>query len=136
MPMPESRTSKVTSAKSSGAGRETTRSTTSPLSVNLIALPTRLRMTCLSLWPSATTQSTTSGANSRLRDRRFAFALVSNRAMAVFASDRSEIGASVRLIFPASIFEWSRTSLRMLISDVPDEAAVRTSARCSASSGE
>ena len=62
-------------------------------------------MTCLSLWPSATTQSTTSDANSRRRDRCLAFALASNKAIAVLAIERRDIGASVRLIFPASIFE-------------------------------
>ena len=48
----------------------------------------------------------------------------------------SDSGERSRLSLPASILEWSSTSLRMVISDAPEEAAVFTSRRCCGSSRE
>jgi hypothetical protein len=65
-----------------------------------------------------------------------ASALARNSATTDEAAACSDNGVRARLSLPASILEWSSTSLRMLISDSPDDAAVFTRRRCCGSSLE
>ena len=136
MPIPVSSTSNATRAQPSGATSGVRRSVTLPRSVNLIALPTRLSSTCFRRWASPITQLATSCSTSNRSRRPLFSALARNSAATDAARLCSDIGAMFRTSLPASIFEWSSTSLRMFISDSPDDAAVFTRRRWFASSCE
>ena len=129
MPMPESATSNVTPTIGGMASAERRRRLTKPSVVNFVALPTRLSKTCLTRCESVSTQSSTPSSIVSDRCKPFASAFDANSAMTEFAIACREAGAYDSVSLPASILEWSRTSLRIAMSDDPDEAAVLTRPR-------
>ena len=103
----------------------------SPLSVNLMALPTRLITIWRSRLESPRTISGTSGATSHSNSSPFSSARTAN----VFSVDsklsRRLKSSASRSIFPASIFEKSRMSLITVSRESPDIFTVSRYSRCS-----
>jgi len=126
MPMPVSATEKHSPTSFSPSVSRSTRNSTSPRCVNLIALPIRFTTTCRSLPGSPTSSSGTSWAMRHTSSRPFSCARTAKLLTAASTADRNP--KSVRSIEkrPASSFEKSNTSLMMSSRASPD---VRTVSR-------
>ena len=121
MPSPVS----VTAAESAigppaaSGGVASTVSDTCPASVNLIALPSRLRR----IWRSRVTSPTTTrgvpGRMSPTSSRPFSVARAAMSSSAASTHSWRSNGAASRSIRPASIFEKSRMSLMIVSRDSP-----------------
>ena len=121
IPIPVSRTEKRSSAAPSPTSSTLTVSTTSPRSVNLIALPSRLMSTWRSRTGSPIRRLGTSGRASASSSRPFWWA----RSATVLSADSISASSANSMVSrssrPASIFEKSRMSL-MTDSSVSAEA--------------
>ena len=116
MPMPVSRTSKRTVASASPSSTRLTDTATSPLSVNLMALPTRLVRTCRSRPGSPRSADGTSASTSAVSSSPLPCACSAGRSQVsstVRRRSKSRVSSSS---FPASILEKSRMSLMIVSS--------------------
>ena len=106
-PMPLS----VTVMSTSAPRRRARTTTEPPAPVNLTALVIRLSTICLS---RSTSECTTSMSSATSRERSTPWVAARSRSIAAASSrrDRRSIDEYSRAIFPASIFERSRISLR------------------------
>ena len=115
MPMPVSRTLILSCGPTSAAT-----SSTSPLSVNLMALDSRLSSTCAMRTGSPRIAPGTPACTT-LRSRRDLRAASSrNGCTAVSMILRGSSGTNSMSSLPASIFEKSRTSFRIVSSNLPE----------------
>ena len=122
-PMPVSRTAKVSSAVLPVTVAVTV-STTSPRSVNLMALASRLSRICRSRVTSPLTAGGTSPSNRYARSSCFCAARVPTRSSADSTHSRRSNGCASMSMRPASIFEKSRMSLMMVKSASPESRMV------------
>ena len=112
MPMPVSRTLIANCTRSPvPASSRATFTATSPLAVNLNALPTRLVSTCRTRNASPTRWSGTSGCTTVISSTCFSTTFARNVSVTSSRTVRRLKGASSRSSFSASIFEKSRMSL-------------------------
>ncbi len=123
-PMPVSRTAKVSSTRPSAAGAALTVSTTSPASVNLTALASRLSRIWRSRVTSPSTARGMSPSNRYAVSRFFSTARVDTRSSADSTQSRRSNGCASMSIRPASIFEKSRMSLMIVSSASPESRMV------------
>ena len=136
MPRPVSRTRTCTFTPSPSCGSGATSTVTSPRSVNLIELPTRLRSTCPSRPGSPTRPSGTSGATRYASSSPLACASGATVLRVSATVSRSANGTGSNSRRPASILEKSRMSLITPRSASPERRTVSAYSRCSASSGD
>jgi hypothetical protein len=124
MPMPVSRTAKSMVALSAPIAPQVTRTTISPALVNLMALPTRLTITCRSRSGSPHTRSGTSGATENASARLRSEAVMPRALMVSVTSSRSEKYTGSRSSLRASILEKSRMSPMVASSDSAERRAI------------
>ena len=124
MPMPVSRTANCTTASSPTWPCSSTRTTTSPSSVNLMALPIRFTSTCRNRAGSPTSASGTSGAMSFTSSSPFSCARNASALMVDSSESRRLNAMGSRSNRPASIFEKSRMSFSKLNSVSADSLTV------------
>ena len=133
MPMPVSRTEKVSSwnAASSSRQRAVTESTTSPRSVNLTAFESRFNR----IWRKrVTSPAMPAGVSSPIRYARsmpFSAARVATRSSALSTHSRTSNGCDSSSSLPASILEKSRMSLMTVRSASPLWRTTSAYSRCS-----
>ena len=129
MPTPVSLTSKRTPAfpKPTSPG-DADANFTPPRSVNLMALPRRLSSTCFNRCASPITQLADRSDRDPVQDSDPCPSAVARGtdALTDVANPCKDIGPCARFNLPASIFEWSRTSFRISMSELPEVAAVLT----------
>jgi len=136
MPRPVSATVKCRpSSPALAAAFRSTATTTSPLAVNLIALPTRLTTTCRRRVTSPTTTTGTAGSSSATSSRPFSAAFGASSSSASSRHWRRLYGWVSSSILPDSILEKSRTSLMIVSRLSPELRMISTKSRCSALSG-
>ena len=129
MPMPVSRTSARSHSEPSRAIGRIAR-TTSPSSVNLTALPTRLLRICRSRTGSPRIWRGRSSERSHITSSDFSCAGAAISWMTSSASWQIETGIRSSVSLPASIFEKSRMSLMITRSASPERWTVSASCRC------
>ena len=146
MPIPVSRTAQCStigsplswSALADGAGLTAgvalILNTTSPLSVNLMALFSRLISTCRKRETSLMMAAGTSGPTSSARSRFLAAAGVDSRSIAPSRHSRRSKAVVSSSILPASIFEKSRMSLMIVSSASPLVRIISANSCCCGSS--
>ncbi|MNN63042.1 hypothetical protein D3C81_1783900 [compost metagenome] len=110
MPMPVSSTLRLTNKRSSAIGLPPMMIFTSPLSVNLMALPTRFESTCLTRIGSTSTSQLTIASICRLRVSAFCRANPSNTRATDSTTSRRFARRGLRLAWPDSIRTTSRMS--------------------------
>ncbi len=130
MPMPVSVTVKRSAASPSTTTSRATSTSMWPASVNLIALPTRLRITWRSRPASPISASGTSGRIRQVSSRPFSWARPAISLTASSTVSRSANRARSSSMRPASTFDTSRMSLRITSSASADWFAVFTNSRC------
>ena len=135
MPMPVSRTSACTRSCASSTSSVRTRTETSPRSVNLIALLTRLIRICSMRRPSPRSCPGGSAGGSMRSASPFARAAWPIRLSRLASSARRSKGRGSMRSWPASILERSSTSLRIASSDCPAPRMRPTMSRCAGASG-
>ena len=129
IPMPVSETMNRSAACSVVTLSADTSTTTSPVSVNLTALPTRLTSTCRRRPGSPTRLSGTSVLMRQASSSPFSCAGRANSRTAPSTASRRLNGIASSASRPASTFETSRTSFRMPSSASADSFAVRMYSR-------
>ena len=131
MPMPVSSTVNCTALGPLGSAARLSRSTTSPCSVNLIALPIRFTRIWRSRPGSPRTDSGTSASMSHTNSSPFSWARTAS-VLSVSPTVRPRLKGMVSISsLPASILEKSRMSLITLSSDSEDDLTMFRYSRCS-----
>ncbi len=120
MPMPVSRTTKRRRTPSAPRPASSTSSDTSPCSVNLTALPTRLIRICCSRMASPTSAAGTSGSTPMASSMFFSPAFSVITVAMAFSTSLSWNAMGASSMRPASILEKSSTSFRMPSRALPD----------------
>ena len=113
MPMPVSRTARRRRGSPSEPATVRTLITTSPTSVNLMALPPRLSSTCLSRRASPSTVIGRPGSRSNTTSTSRGPTMADSTTPSSFSSASSAKGCSSSVSLPASMREKSNRSLRM-----------------------
>ena len=131
MPIPVSRTSKRTATAPSPDSARVTRRTTSPLSVNLTALPTRLVRTCRSRPGSPRSALGTSWRMRQSSSSPLAWAASAKDPRTSRTARRRSKSTISRSTRPASIFEKSRMSLMISSRARPEWSITSAYSRCS-----
>ncbi len=130
MPSPVSRTEKRNCTVDSLRETVSTDTTTSPLSVNFTALPTRLSSTRPSRMASPASARGTSAATWKCISRSFSAALPDRVLLTLASTGSRSNGIDSISTFPASIFEKSRMSLMIASRSWADDWILLTWSRC------
>ena len=125
MPMPVSRTLKRSTAASPSRLSSELNSSTVPCAVNLMALLVRLTSTCSSRSASPSTWSTPSGSDPIRTSIGLSCAATPMLAAIFSITSARRNGACSMLMWPASIFDTSSTSLMMPSKDWPAARILR-----------
>ena len=129
--MPVSRTLKWSMSPLLSLDSQATSTVTSPRSVNLMALPTRLTMICRSLVGSPISVSGTSGCTSQLSSIPFSSARVAKTFNVVSRLLRRLKSMDSNSSLPASILEKSRISLIRVSKESAEIFTMVRYSRCS-----